>query len=1434
MNFLSTRFPQAGETSITGANPAPDVYYLGLDVGSTTLKAIGLDRKGNKVFVRYLRHFSNIRSSLAALLKELAPHCRHAELRACMTGSAGLALAKELRIPFLQEVLACRLAIDSVCPEADVVIELGGEDAKVTYLTGSLEQRMNETCAGGTGAFIDQMAAFIGTDVSGLDRLALGHDTLYPLASRCGVFAKSDILPLLNEGCRKENIAASIMQAVVSQTISGLAQGRPIRGNVVFLGGPLHFLRSLRERFVASLPDISKAIFPENGHFFVALGTALHARDSDSAPFSLDALIDQILKPSALREVQVLPPLFPARKDLRDFRRRHNKKDLEQGNLQTAHGNAWLGLDCGSTTIKAALVDENGRLLYSSYSANRGDPLNCAISILKEIYARKSPNLTIKGACSTGYGGPLLAAGLHLDLDEVETVAHYQAASFFNPQVTFVLDIGGQDIKCLHIRNGFIERISLNEACSAGCGSFLETFANSLDLQIDDFIATALKAREPADLGSRCTVFMNSRVKQAQKEGSSIGDIAAGLAYSVARNAIFKVMRISDPSLLGNHIVVQGGAFHNEALLRALELELGTEVVRPSIAGLMGAFGAALIAQKALGPEHSSTLLTAQELQDFTHKTRSARCRKCSNSCLLTISTFPDGKHFVSGNRCERGAAISKRQLPNLYAWKYDRLFSYQPLPCQKAQRGIIGIPRVLNIYENYPLWFTLFTCLKFRVEISDPSSQDSYFAAFDTIPSQTVCFPAKLAHGHIQNLVSKGIKNIFFPCISREQKDADFRHGIYNCPVVGGYPELIALNMSIIRKNNVNLFHDFLPLDRKKLAARLATIPLFSSIAMQELEQAVAAAFREMDNYRKDLQKAGEEALHELEAKNCMGLILAGHPYHLDPEIHHGIPDLVNSCGLGVLTEDSVAHLMTDAGPLRVVDQWAYHSRLYRAGAFAATTKNLAVLQLVSFGCGLDAITSDQLEEIVLRNGRLYAQIKIDEGANLGPARIRVRSLLAAMREKCRELKPDAQVTGAIGQKPDRILSPASFPQFSREMKHTHTLLVPQLSPLHFQFAKEIFASEGYDAVLLPHVSRQAIELGLRYINNDACYPAIVVIGQLLEAISSKRYDPRKVALVISQTGGGCRATNYIGFLRRALVNAGYGHVPVANFSTTLDAPGIRLTGKLLVRLIMAGHYGDALMRVLHRLRPYEKVKGSTEELVRIWSEKARENIVSGSLLQFQRNMFSLVADFDHLPIHTDQSLPKIGLVGEILLKYHPEANNHTARIIEAEGGEAVVTDIMDFMLYGMYGHIFNYEHLAGNRKQCFLARAGIAWQELTRFSLRMALKKSKRFKSPASFKDMRAYARKLISLGHQTGEGWLLGAEMVHMLESGVTGLLCMQPFGCLPNHIVGKGLIRELKKRYPNAAIMALDYDPGASEVNQINRIKLMMRSGIKSDI
>lgn len=1025
---------------------------LGLDVGSTTVKVVALVGE-NIVFSEYRRHKADIRSTIVAVVTEALEVARKelskdAVVSAIVTGSGGLAVSQWLGIPFVQEVTSATLAARKLIPQVDVIIELGGEDAKITYFDGTnVEQRMNGTCAGGTGAFIDQMAALLETDASGLNALAKNYQTIYPIAARCGVFAKTDIQPLINEGAAREDIAASIFQAVVSQTISGLACGKPIRGNVAFLGGPLHFLSELRNRFIDTLKLKPKqAIIPKNAQLFVAFGAALTElkilEDENEEEllkrYNFMKIDDfeknlQQIKTAELNEIQRLPPLFKDEADLQNFRERHEKHTAKNKNIESANGAVFLGLDAGSTTTKGVLIDQSGAILWKFYDVNAGNPVKLAVKMLKDLYAVLPKNTHIARAVSTGYGEKLFQAAVGADDGEVETIAHYRAAEFFLPGVEFLLDIGGQDMKCLTMTDGAISNIQLNEACSSGCGSFLDNFARSLGMTVEAFSEKALLAKKPVDLGSRCTVFMNSRVKQAQKEGSSVGDISAGLSYSVIKNALFKVIKLRDPESIGRKIIVQGGTFNNDAVLRAFELISGRNAIRPDIAGLMGAYGAALIALdqwKKAGskPTQHSGIATLSDLQNFKVDLRLLRCGKCQNNCLLTINTFSNTtipnreefRTFVTGNRCERGLEVEgvhlavqgkKEPRPNLYEWKYRRLFAYHPLKKAEAVRGQIGIPRVLNMYENYPLWFTLFTQLKFQVVLSARSSRKIYEMGLESIPSESVCYPGKIVHGAIEYLLKLGIKNIFYPCIPYEKKEDPTANNHYNCPIVTSYPEVIKNNIEVFHQDNdINYMNPFLPIfDKKALKKRLLEeLGEKFSITKREMDKAVDLAWEEQEKFKAEVKAEGEKVLKYLKQKNLRGIVLAGRPYHIDPEINHGIPELLTGLGLAVLTEDSVAHLGKIQRPLRVVDQWVYHSRLYRAAEFVSRQSNLEIIQLTSFGCGLDAVTSDQVHEIMEKRNKMYTLLKIDEGTNLGAIRIRVRSLMAALDEREQNLKKE------------------------------------------------------------------------------------------------------------------------------------------------------------------------------------------------------------------------------------------------------------------------------------------------------------------------------------------------------------------------------------------------------------------------------------------
>ena len=1608
----------------------PKPLRVGLDIGSTTVKAVVLDQSdslGDTLFSDYRRHHANVRATVAGLLvdihKKLVDLGRGDEpIRLSITGSGGLALADNLHVPFIQEVIAETEAIDKEYPQADVIIELGGEDAKITYLKPTPEQRMNGSCAGGTGAFIDQMSTLLDTDAAGLNEMAKSYENLYPIASRCGVFAKTDLQPLINDGAAKPDLAASIFTAVATQTIAGLASGRPIHGTVIFLGGPLFFMSELRAAFQRALEGkVDEFIVPTDAHLYVAYGSALQADiDSDDQGNYFEAhTCDDILK--RLDELKnlpsntpTMPPLFPTEADREDFNKRHHKEHIHIGTLEGAHGPHFLGIDAGSTTIKATLVNDDREIVWSSYANNEGSPLTAAINIVKKIQSELPEGAWIARSCATGYGEGLITTGLHLDEGVVETMAHYRGAEMVSPGVTAVIDIGGQDMKYLAITDGVIDSIAVNEACSSGCGSFLQTFAMSMGLTIQEFTQKALASTHPVDLGSRCTVFMNSSVKQAQKEGASIEDIAAGLCYSVVRNALYKVIKLRDSGELGDTVVVQGGTFLNDAVLRAFELLTEREVTRPNIAGLMGAFGAALTArmhyediadddnahvgadgrsvdaaaaeESAAGDEPNaaahageivvdgvrhtvSSILTGEALNEMSMTTERDVCKLCQNHCKLTITTFSDGSRFVTGNRCERGGDAKKKRSdrPNLYDYKYKRCFAYRRLTDKNATRGEIGIPRALNMYENYPFWFTLLTSLGFKVMISGRSSHELFETGIESIASENICYPAKLVHGHIKWLLNKGMKTIFYPCVSYEDNLVPNTDNHYNCPVVANYPLVVGANMPELRDPDVRYMHPYFNLANHELMVdRIVEEFAWASVSREEAETAVKAAYAEDKVFKHDVQQEGLKALAYMKEHDCRGIVLAGRPYHIDPEINHGIPETICALGMVVLSEDSICELqpgekldLTDflsegeedprkknangfrhvddrkvtvnRMPLRVTNQWAYHSRLYAAAHFVASYPGLELVQLNSFGCGLDAITTDQVAEILADKADVYTLLKIDEVSNLGAAKIRLRSLKAAVEEreanKARENAAKAsqasvakavqgpkstgfRKTGSTAPTPGRQIlldsTMAANPKltkamraaskraaerdlqaavaskngtsdgttgvtnaknakksghnnatmsryahrekFVKDMKKNYTIVGPQMSPIHFSLVESVIRSGGYKFDILKHASREDVETGLKYVNNDACYPAIMVIGQLIDAILEGKYDPDKVCLAITQTGGMCRATNYFGLIRKALIDAGYPQIPVIAISTQglEDNPGFKVTPALLHRTVKALILGDLLMKCLYRVRPYEVEKGAANRLYEQWDVIVREALehhgfsktaaktpwLKRRYLPYPVLAREIVKSFDALPLKDVPRKVRVGVVGEILVKYQPDANNHVVDVIESQDCEAVVPGIMEFMTTRPYITDWNEKYLGtgGNKTLYALMR----WS-LDRYNapIKAAIATSHgKFKQDDPMPELVEKAAEVTSIGVQAGEGWLLTAEILELIEQGCPNVICAQPFACLPNHVTGRGMFGKIRRLHPEANIVSIDYDPGASEANQLNRIKLMIAAAKKA--
>ncbi|MCR5426394.1 MAG: acyl-CoA dehydratase activase-related protein, partial [Lachnospiraceae bacterium] len=969
--------------------------------------------------------------------------------------------------------------------------------------------------------------------------------------------------------------------------------------------------------------------------------------------------------------------------------------------------------------------------------------------------------------------------------------------------------------------------VQLNEACSSGCGSFIETFAKSLNYSVEDFAKEALFAKHPIDLGTRCTVFMNSKVKQAQKEGASVADISAGLAYSVIKNALFKVIKVSDASELGKNIVVQGGTFYNNAVLRSFEKIAGCEAIRPDIAGIMGAFGAALIARERYEDGYATTMLSLDDILHLQFETSMAKCKGCTNACRLTINRFSGGRQYISGNRCERGIGGVKNAtgVPNLFEYKLHRIFDYESLTADLAPRGTVGIPRVLNMYENYPFWHTFFTKLGFRVVLSPLSTRKIYELGIESIPSESECYPAKLAHGHVTWLIRQNVPFIFYPALFYERDEVEGANNHYNCPIVTSYSENIKNNVEEIARGEVKFRNPFMSFrDEDTITQALAEE--LSDIPVREIREAVHAGWTEMEKAREDMRKKGEETLQYLEQTGKHGIVLAGRPYHLDPEINHGIPELITSYDIAVLTEDSVSHLGCPDRPLIVSDQWMYHSRLYAAAAFVRTTDNVDLIQLNSFGCGLDAVTTDQVNDILSGSNKIYTCLKIDEVNNLGAARIRVRSLLSALKVRER-----------LGKHAQPAPTDIHKVVFTEEMRKNYTILCPQMSPIHFELLEPAFHAIGYNLVLLDNDDRHAVDVGLKYVNNDACYPSLLVVGQLMQALLTGKYDLNRTALIITQTGGGCRATNYIGFIRRALRKAGMEQIPVIslNLGGIEVNPGFDINLDMLLRAAIGLEFGDIFMKCVYRMRPYELEPGATEAVHAKWLKKCQDFCCAKhiNLARFGSMCRQMIRDFDAIPIDETLKKPRVGIVGEILVKFSPAGNNHLVELLEHEGAEAVSPDLMDFLLYCFYNQIYKADHLGMSRKTKRNSKIGIwAIEHLLRGPAAKAERASKHFDPPTSIYKIAEYAQQIVSLGNQTGEGWFLTGEMIELIKDEVPNIVCTQPFGCLPNHGVGKGVIKALRKAYPESNVVAIDYDPGASEVNQLNRIKLMLSTAQKN--
>ena len=1404
---------------------AQSSYFLGIDLGSTTVKYVLLDNSKKVLAKDYLRHQSAVIPVLQNCLKSLNDKFNLTDVYINLTGSSALYLAQHLKVAFIQEVIAATAFLKSLPEPADTAVELGGEDGKIIFLTNGVELRMNEACAGGTGAFIDQMATLLNTDAAGVNELAKKAQKIYPIASRCGVFAKTDLVALLNQGVSREDIAKSVFDAVCEQAIGGLACGRAISGNVCFLGGPLTFLSELKESFKDKLNDKNtKFLEVEDSQYAIAKGSALALINEINDPLlkekpqgvNLADIIKALDTADFKTQTVPFPALFNNEDEIKAFKERHNKERIEELPLSEASGDLFLGIDLGSTTIKSVLIDANCRMVDSFYANNQGEPLKRLLPKIKDLLKKLPQGAHIRSICTTGYGADLAKAALNAQFSEVETLSHQKAAYAFDPETSYVIDIGGQDMKCIKVKNGVIKGMQLNEACSSGCGSFIETFANQLNLKLEDFVNKAISSKSPCDLGTRCTVFMNSKVKQAQRDNVKIEDIASGLCLSIVRNALYKVLRIHDPSELGDHVVVQGGTFLNDAILRAFEMLVGKNVIRPNIAGLMGAFGAALLAKDRTTADTKELNLTDEVLSLDGVTTRQFRCKGCNNHCLLTMNTFKSGQKLIQGNRCDFAKRGGNKVKESAFIdWKLKKLFSREILSDDKAVRGVIGIPRVLNIYEHYPYWHRLFTELKFKVEISPASSKQIAELGNLTIPSQSLCYPAKLTHGHVVYLASLGIKNIFLPCIPREGKVFEESVDTYACPVVAGYPEALRLNV-IKQYPGLKIFTPFLNLTKDSTVLK-AVLECFPDIPRHEIKLAIRKARETLDEYRNELRKEGEKIFYAAKEKGQTLIVLAGRPYHIDPHINHGIPALIDSMGAAIVTEDAICHLAAHKVKLDVINQWAFHSRLYRAAQVVIENPHAELVQLVSFGCGIDAITSEQIKKQLEKNDRIYTMLKIDEGDTLGAAKIRLKSLLCAVGNAPEE--PEIEE--------DHEPSLQNFNFMNNNLPFPRTLYVPQMAPIHFPILTEALASLGYRVKLLPEVSDKAIELGLKYVNNDACYPAIVVIGQLIESLVSGKLDSRSTAFLLSQTCGPCRATNYPALLKWALDDLGYNNVPIVTLSSSnidSDALRLKLGLKGLSKLLRAVLYGDLIQKLYFYCKTYEINKGDSDAALKSCTQDCLLAIKSKKKHVFTKTVRAIIKRFTSIKLR-DEKRPRVGIVGEILLKYHPKANLDLMQKIIDEGAEPVLGDISSFVLYCFNDSIYQARHLKGSR-----VKALGSWIISSRFNrMRNIIMKAlsdSHFENLTPFNEYKQAVEGLVSIGQQAGEGWLLTAEMVDFIEHGINNVLCVQPFACLPNHVTGKGVMRAVRDKYATANLCSIDFEAGTAQSNVSNRLKLFL--------
>lgn len=1386
-------------------------------MGSTTVKVTVLDERGDLIFSRYKRHHAKAKEIVTSILQELLQEKGDIDVCLCITGSVGMGMSEQYAIPFIQEVVAATKAIQQHYPEVTSMIDIGGEDAKIVFFTHGepADLRMNGNCAGGTGAFIDQMAVILGTDVDELNRLALKATHVYPIASRCGVFCKTDIQNLVAKNVSREDIAASIFHAVTVQTVVTLAHGYDIKAPVLFCGGPLTFIPALRKAFMEYLHlKEEEVILPENGTLLPALGAALSRTEKDPSE-PLSKLIEKLQAPGlSNRQSQELAPIFTSPEEYQQWEKRISTRQMKKATWKPGTQDVYIGIDSGSTTTKIVVTNPDDEILFTYYQPNGGHAIETVaegLNQLKALCETHHTTLCIKGSCSTGYGEDLIKAAFQLDAGIVETIAHYVAAHYLDPQVSFILDIGGQDMKAIFVHQGIIDRIEINEACSSGCGSFIETFARTLGYSAQEFTQTACRATHPCDLGSRCTVFMNSKVKQVLREGATVDDIAAGLAYSVMKNCLYKVLKLKDASELGRHIVVQGGTMRNDAVVRALELLTGTEVIRCDKPELMGAFGCALYARK-----HCQTSLSLEDILAKAHyTTHTLHCKGCDNQCQVFRYRFDNGKDYYSGNRCEKVFTNGSREIPgeNAYHFKNDRLF-------QRAQQEVenprmtIGIPRSLNMYEDFPFWHTLFTQCGIRVLLSGKSDFKDYEQNARMVMSDNICFPAKLVHAHIQHLIEEKVDRIFMPFVIFEKKGHE--QNSYNCPVVTGYAEVIkSVQSQGIPIDSPSISFKDRDLLYKQCVQYLKRLGVEESCIRKAFEQAE----KEEEDFRQSVADYNMQLWQKAREQHHMVVLLAGRPYHTDMLIQHKISDVLADMGIDVITDDIVRNLPETTPHVHFLAQWSYPNRILKAAQWCAEQDSeVQFIEMTSFGCGPDAFLTDEVRDILFRRGKTFTLLKLDDISNVGSMKLRIRSLTESMK-----LFHEAEVAKK------EIPAPA-VPQVSEDDLHHKKILLPFFTPFISPLIPAIMHLAGYDTENLALSNTESCEWGLKYANNEVCYPATLIVGDVIKAFKSGKYDPEQTIVAMTQTGGQCRASNYLPLIQKALEEAGYPSTPVISltFGRSMEngQPGFKMNWmKILPVALRSILFSDCIAKFYYAAAVREKEPGQAKQLREKYLKQAESLILASRSKELWRLMSQAAAEFN--AISRDMDCPKVGVVGEIFLKFNPFAQKDIIEWLTEQGIEVVPSVLADFFMQNFVNRQVRVEsHIQKGTLPAFVYKSAYL---LIKKQIEKANRIGKKFRYFVPFKDIfeeAEEAQKVISLNAQFGEGWLLPAEIMSYARQGINNVVSLQPFGCIANHIVSKGIEKRIKQFYPELHILSLDFDSGVSDVNVTNRLLLFI--------